>query len=236
MAKLRTHYDNLKVTRHAPDSVIKAAHKALLQQHHPDKAADKVAAERITRILNTARDVLLDPDRRLQHDAWIKEQEQAAPATGETPPPRPTEPPATEQAVGQYLVSSNGTAMDNTAGLMWCRFALGQRWQGDSLHGEVQTYTWRAAQEAADLFNQQGGHAGHTDWRVPSVHELKTLLASRTVDNVQLFPKNPPWLWSSSPFAGYGGGAWFVNFTEGLAVNDNPSLPCAVRLVRNGSI
>jgi len=55
--------------------VIKAAHKALLQMHHPDKATDKVAAERITRIINEAREVLLDPVRRKQHDDWIKEKE-----------------------------------------------------------------------------------------------------------------------------------------------------------------
>ena len=76
--KIRTHYDNLKVARNAPDIVIKAAHKALLQHHHPDKAVDKATAERITRILNDAREVLLDPERRKEHDAWIKAQEDSS--------------------------------------------------------------------------------------------------------------------------------------------------------------
>jgi hypothetical protein len=30
MANIRTHYDNLRVARNAPDSVIKAAYKAFL--------------------------------------------------------------------------------------------------------------------------------------------------------------------------------------------------------------
>jgi DnaJ-class molecular chaperone len=36
MTNIRTHYDNLKVARNAPDSVIKAAYKALCQTYHPD--------------------------------------------------------------------------------------------------------------------------------------------------------------------------------------------------------
>jgi hypothetical protein len=37
MAKIHTHYDNLKVSRHAPQEVIRAAYKALSQKYHPDK-------------------------------------------------------------------------------------------------------------------------------------------------------------------------------------------------------
>jgi len=37
VTKLRTHYDNLKVSRDAPDNVIRAAYKTLSQKYHPDK-------------------------------------------------------------------------------------------------------------------------------------------------------------------------------------------------------
>ena len=76
MAKYRTHYDNLKVTRSAPDSVIRAAYKALMQQYHPDKydgAEEK--ALRITKIINDAYEILMEPGRRAEHDKWIDEQE-----------------------------------------------------------------------------------------------------------------------------------------------------------------
>lgn len=33
---MRTHYDNLKVSRNAPPEVIKAAYKALTLKFHPD--------------------------------------------------------------------------------------------------------------------------------------------------------------------------------------------------------
>jgi len=76
MAKIRTHYDNLKVARNAPDSVIKAAYKALCQTYHPDKfEGSKEEAERIMKIVNASYVVLIDPVKRALHDTWIDEQE-----------------------------------------------------------------------------------------------------------------------------------------------------------------
>ncbi len=249
MSKIRTHYDNLKVTRNAPDIVIKAAHKALLQMHHPDKATDKVAAERITRILNEARDVLLDPVKRKQHDDWIKEKERhhhshhharhhnGKPAHSQ----EKTGPNPKETTIGNYIVSTNGTAIATQTGLMWHRFAQGQSWHNDKAQGQAQIYTWQAALDAAKALNRQGGYAGFADWRVPTIDELKTLLDKQTGDKAagvlfidsQVFPDSPSWLWSASPYAGYGGGAWFIHFKKGEAINDDVNFARAVRLVRD---
>lgn len=70
-----THYDNLKVARNAPDSVIRAAYRALAQQYHPDKNGGSVEAERIMMLVNAAYETLSDPEKRREHDAWIEEQE-----------------------------------------------------------------------------------------------------------------------------------------------------------------
>ena len=79
MTTTRTHYDNLKVTRDAPVSVIKAAYKALCQTFHPDKfQGDNEEAERVIRLVNTSYAVLIDPARRAEHNAWIREQETKA--------------------------------------------------------------------------------------------------------------------------------------------------------------
>lgn len=76
MAKYRTHYDNLKIARNAPDSVIRAAYKALMQQYHPDKYdGSEVQALRISKIISDAYEVLIEPARRAEHDKWIDEQE-----------------------------------------------------------------------------------------------------------------------------------------------------------------
>lgn len=256
MSKIRTHYDNLKVARNAPDIVIKAAHKALLQMHHPDKAADKAAAERITRILNEARDVLLDPVRRKQHDDWIREKErhhhsrhhdhaagprphQSQARSTEEAPKQDAGQAANEQPIDKYVVRG-GIAKDTETGLTWCRFALGQTWRDNTAQDHAKNYTWQAAFDAARAFNQNGGHAGYTDWRLPSVNELKTLIAKQNGNKAagiqfideRVFPNNPFWIWSSTPYAGYGGGAWFVHFREGEAINEDANFARAVRLVR----
>ncbi|TSA42131.1 MAG: DUF1566 domain-containing protein [Methylococcaceae bacterium] len=230
--KLRTHYDNLKVARNAPDIVIKAAHKALLQLHHPDKASDKITAERVTRILNDAREVLLDPIRRKQHDDWILQQEKSHAHAA------PTSEPITEQHLGKYCVASNGTVVDSETKLMWCRYPLGQRLTATGVAGQADIISWSEVVRCAEKFNQQGGCAGFTNWRCPEISELKTLLqpslntATGLYLAAEIFPRSPALLWSATAYAGYGGGAWCVNFAEGLALNESPLFYAAVRLVR----
>jgi hypothetical protein len=75
MAKIHTHYDNLKVSRHAPQEVIRAAYKALSQKYHPDKNPGDERAARIMAIVNTAYNILSDPGRRKEHDEWIASEE-----------------------------------------------------------------------------------------------------------------------------------------------------------------
>lgn len=75
MAKIHTHYDNLKVSRQAPQEVIRAAYKALSQKYHPDKNPGDEKAARIMAIVNTAYNILSDPVRRKEHDDWIAAEE-----------------------------------------------------------------------------------------------------------------------------------------------------------------
>jgi hypothetical protein len=130
-----TYYDNLKVARNAPPSVIKAAYRALSQQYHPDRnpAPD---AERIIRLINEAYDVLGDPTRRAEYDRELESREKeerlaaqrrAAAARKDddsaatharrksspaTPPPRPAPPP------------TPSTAARSTSSPMWVRILL----------------------------------------------------------------------------------------------------------------
>lgn len=75
MAKIHTHYDNLKVSRGAPQEVVRAAYKALSQKYHPDKNPGDVKAARIMAILNSAYGTLSDPVSRREHDEWIAAEE-----------------------------------------------------------------------------------------------------------------------------------------------------------------
>lgn len=100
MAKIHTHYDNLKVARDASPEVIRAAYKTLSQRFHPDKNLGNAEAVRIMVIINTSYDVLSKPNKRREHDQWIAQQElNAAQAehftrhpkfTSETPPFHPS--------------------------------------------------------------------------------------------------------------------------------------------------
>ena len=76
-SRMHTHYDNLKISRDAPPEVIRAAYKALSQKHHPDRNRDSSESHRVMTIINSAYEVLMDPAKRAQHDAWILAQEQA---------------------------------------------------------------------------------------------------------------------------------------------------------------
>jgi curved DNA-binding protein CbpA len=75
MARLHTHYDNLKVARNAPPEVIRAAYRTLSKKYHPDHHPDNPDAMRIIQLINTAYDVLSDPVRRQEHDKWIEREE-----------------------------------------------------------------------------------------------------------------------------------------------------------------
>lgn len=75
MSGIRTHYDNLKVARDAPDFVIRAAYKTLSQKFHPDKNPDDERAVRVMSVINASFGVLSDPEKRRQHDAWIAREE-----------------------------------------------------------------------------------------------------------------------------------------------------------------
>lgn len=101
MPTVRTHYDNLKVARDAPDIVIRAAYKSLSQRLHPDKNPGDDRAARAMAIVNQSYEVLMDPVRRRQHDEWIRAQEQ--PYTAESSRPSPKAASQTPQPVYRPL-------------------------------------------------------------------------------------------------------------------------------------
>ena len=73
MARLRTHYDNLKVSRDAPTEVIKSAYRALANKYHPDRHGGNESAMKAMKAINVSYEVLIDPEKRKAHDAWIVE-------------------------------------------------------------------------------------------------------------------------------------------------------------------
>lgn len=119
MAKFRTHYDNLKVSRDAPPEVIRAAYRILSQKHHPDRQNGDPRADQIMAIINASYEVLSDPVKRKAHDAWIARMEAqhtanqtsqtAEPAPPPRPPPRPKPSPPPQRPRGPQPVHHQST-------------------------------------------------------------------------------------------------------------------------------
>lgn len=75
MKAFRTHYDNLKVARDAPQIVIRAAYESLSQRFHAGKAAGDNRAVQVMSVIDRSYSILTDPKLRAEHDAWIAREE-----------------------------------------------------------------------------------------------------------------------------------------------------------------
>jgi len=133
----------------------------------------------------------------------------------------------------RYTNHGDGTVTDKVTGLMWKWCAEGLS-GADCGSGTVQYFAWPDALQQG----QGSTYAGHSDWRLPDVKELASLVEERCYSpaiNDALFPATPlGWFWSSSPFAGDSDGAWVVSFGYGGVYGYSRYGDDAVRLVRGG--
>lgn len=131
---------------------------------------------------------------------------------------------------------ADGTALHKPTGLMWKRCLEGQSWDGNSstCTGSAKTYDWPGALQTAEA----SGFAGQSDWRLPNIKELQTLVEEACISpaiNPQVFSETPNSnVWSGSPYAYYSNYAWFVGFDYGYAGSDGKYSNGHVRLVRGG--
>lgn len=153
----------------------------------------------------------------------------------------PTQLLTAQQHIGKFSVQ-DGIAEDTETGLMWLRFTYGQTWQNGTAVGYVKRGNWNMAFEMAKQFNQQGGYADYSDWRLPTIDELKTLIDrvkgnSGNFIDTDIFPENTQYYWSSSPNARNNDSAWCLNFYEGSGSCDvYKGNSFAARLVRGHTI
>lgn len=85
--------------------------------------------------------------------------------------------------------------------------------------GEAKLITWDDAQRYVQTLNQQQ-HGGYSDWRLPVVEELASLLEPAEInDGTHLDPLFDPkvkWCWSADKVANsLGTSAWIVHFSHG---------------------
>lgn len=89
MKKLRTHYDNLKVSRCATDAEIRKSYRRLASLHHPDKNGNSPASIKAMQCINKAYEVLSSASLRAEHDKWIEVNDYSCSQSS----PSPTAPP-----------------------------------------------------------------------------------------------------------------------------------------------
>lgn len=135
-----------------------------------------------------------------------------------------------------YTIQTNGTVTDGRTGLMWKACSEGQIWSSSTCAGSASRFTWAQAMAKAKATS----FAGYSDWRVPNIKELQTLVEECRVNpsiNETVFPSTV-WsaFWSSSPAASSSSDAsWFVLFYGGdTSFGTVRSSVNYVRLVRAG--
>ena len=129
---------------------------------------------------------------------------------------------------GRYVVNDAAkTVSDKVTGLTWQREPPITGGDGTGRFQWATAKTW-----CADLVL-----AGQSDWRLPGIVELRTLVRSKTtgtsIDSVA-FPNTPvsgtSSYWSATPFQGGSSGAWNVNFSNGYSdyslVTNNGRVRC----------
>ena len=74
------------------------------------------------------------------------------------------------------LDDTNDTAYHKKTGLTWKRCAEGQSWNGSTCTGIASTYSWSAAlQLEPDMVT----FVGFSDWRLPNLKELGSIVERR---------------------------------------------------------
>ena len=93
----------------------------------------------------------------------------------------------------QVVDNNDGTVSDLATGLMWKQCSEGQS-DDDSCSGRAESYTWQIASRIPEDLNTSGGYAGYTDWRLPNVKELRSIVENSCFDssiNLTRFPNTP---------------------------------------------
>lgn len=137
----------------------------------------------------------------------------------------------------RFTTNANGTVTDTKTGLMWKQCTEGLSGVGCAT-GTARTFTWQAILRQAQSVNTTGGFAGFTDWRVPNVNELRSIVewqCTNPMINLSVFPNTAPAVfWSSSPIAASSSSAWVIDFHDNLSYWGAKYYEFQARLVRGG--
>lgn len=149
-----------------------------------------------------------------------------------------------------FTDKGDGTIVDNKTGLQWEKLDDDNKDGVDGIHDWDLSYTWADAPTKLALLNKIS-FAGFTDWRLPNMKELASLvnydLTSPAVGaqfnngceadctTATCSCGRPEFYWSSSSYAFDASYGWGVNFLDGSTVGSDKAGPNYIRAVRGGS-
>ena len=121
------------------------------------------------------------------------------------------------------------------------RCSIGQTWESsdDSCSGTISNMSWESALQTASTSTL----LGKSDWRLPNIKELTSLVERACYDpaiNETLFPDMDTlsnysnYYWTSSAFSSFSSYAWIVQFNVGFGSSSYRYNNNKVRLVRGG--
>jgi hypothetical protein len=117
----------------------------------------------------------------------------------------------------KFLDNENGTITDTLTGLIWQKEAT------------EETMTWEKAQEYCENLSLNG----YTDWRLPAVKELLSLVDYSRYNPATKMPNtSSSFYWSSTTYAYNTNLAWGVYFSNGNDSYDYKDNSNYVRAVR----
>lgn len=130
----------------------------------------------------------------------------------------------------RFVDNSNNTITDNATGLMWKKCSEGQSGV-DCSTGSITPSSWTVSLSVCEADTT----SGYTDWRLPNINELFSLVIQTPIDptiDTVFFPNtNPDYYWSSTTFNhGDNTTTSFVSFDDGYigitTKNDNIYTRC----------
>ncbi len=132
-----------------------------------------------------------------------------------------------EERIGKYIVKEpvkrKKVVFDTKTNLMWVR--------NGNLAGKKMT--WREAIEYCERLN----YAGYSDWRLPTIDELKTLIKKDeipAINNKAFDCLEDLYYWSATTYVSNTVSAWNMNSYYGNASSSNKMYHYYVRPVRGG--
>jgi hypothetical protein len=131
---------------------------------------------------------------------------------------------------GRFVDNLDGTVTDTCTGLMWQQDTVDPNRTGT--YDENDGLTWQGALKYCEGLS----FAGHDDWRLPNVRELRSILDyGRRIPCIDpIFGAESRWYWSSTTNADVTDSAWLADFAGGLVHRLGKENTLLIRAVRGG--